>query len=65
MDLLKNELRKQSIDLLSDGVVLVNKAQALIQKIENADLLEGKHPRHRSMVELLKACLIHGTVIAT
>ena len=27
--------------------------------------MNGKYPRHGSMVELLKACLLHDTVIAT
>jgi chloramphenicol 3-O-phosphotransferase len=56
---------KTALDLLTDAGVAVKQAHALAQKIENADLLEGKYPRHRSMVELLKACLAHDTVIAT
>jgi len=56
---------KTALNLLTDAGVADNQAQALVQKIENADLLEGKYPRHRSMVELLKACLAQDTVIAT
>ena len=55
---------KTALDLLIDAGVPINQAKALVQKIENADLVEG-NPRHRSMVELLKACLVHDTVIAT
>jgi len=56
---------KTALDLLTDAGIADNQAQALVQKIENSALLEGKDPRHRSMVELLKACLAHDTVIAT
>ncbi len=56
---------KTALDLLKDAGVAVHEAQALVKKIENADLVGGKNPRHGSMVELLKACLAHDTVIAT
>jgi hypothetical protein len=55
---------KTALDLLTDAGVPVNQAKAFVQKIENVELVGG-NPRHRSMVELLKACLVHDTVIAT
>jgi hypothetical protein len=56
---------KAALDLLTDAGVAVDQAQALVQKIKNADLVGGKDPRYASMVELLKACLAPDTVIAT
>ena len=35
---------KTALDLLTDAGVAINQAQALVQKIENANLLWGKYP---------------------
>jgi hypothetical protein len=59
------EILKTALDLLTEAGVAVNQAHALVQKIKNADLVGGRYPRYGSMVELLKACLAHDTVIAT
>ena len=56
---------KTALDLLAEAGVSVNQAHALVQKIKTADLVGGRYPRYTSMVELLKACLLHDTVIVT